>query len=159
MLLLAACGRSAPAPDNTAAAAFVPPPTQAPEPLPGQEHNRPITAYVGHYPADAVDGVGFYDRTEIANALIEAVPDEKVRRLMTGRDATSVPVFQTADGRIAAHGCEAHNCGDRNWTFMVAADGTHGEGCYHDADAMGATSLWYAGTAIAKTRPGACPQE
>ena len=58
LLLLAACGSGQSASeDNAAAAHFVPPPTQPPKPLPGQEHSNPITAYVGKYPGDAVDGV------------------------------------------------------------------------------------------------------
>lgn len=161
-LLLAACGsgkRADTAADDSAAAAFVPPPTQPPKPLPGQEHSNPITAYVGKYPGDAVDGVGFYDRTEVARALIDAVGDEGIRRRFTMRDAVTVPIFRTADGRIAAHGCEPHNCGDHDWTFLVAPDGTKGAACYHDAATMGGSSRWYAAGAAPATRPGDCPQE
>ena len=160
LLLLAACGSKTDKPaDNAAAAAFVPPPTQAPAPIAGQAHSNPITAYVGRYPTDAVDGVGFYDRTEVSRALIDAVGDDALRRKFTGRDAVTVPIWQTKDGRIAAHGCEPHNCGDADWTFLVAPDGTRGEACHHDAETMGATSRWYAAGVAPKTRPGDCPQE
>jgi hypothetical protein len=160
VLLLAACGSQSDKPaDNAAAAAFVPPPTQAPRPIPGQAHSNPITAYVGKYPTDAVDGVGFYDRTEVARALTDAVGDEAIRRRFTTRDAVTVPIFTTKDERVAAHGCEPHNCADANWTFVVAADGSRGEACYHDATTMGANSRWYAANAIPKSRPGDCPQE
>jgi hypothetical protein len=161
LLLLAACGSGSTSDkraDNAAAAAFVPPPTQLPTPIPGQEHSNPITAYVGKYPTDAVDGVGFYDRTEVARALVDAVGDEKVRRRFTGRDAVTIPIYRSKDGRLAAHGCEPHNCGDADWTFLVTPDGMRGEACYHDAATMGATSRWYAANAAPKTRPGACPQ-
>ncbi|MCP3734946.1 hypothetical protein M9979_08705 [Sphingomonas sp. RP10(2022)] len=161
LLLLAACGSGGKSdtPDNAAAAGFVPPPTQLPTPIPGQEHSNPITAYVGKYPGDAVDGVGFYDRTEVSRALIDAVGDEKVRRRFTSRDAVSVPIWQAKDGRIAAHGCEPHNCSDVDWTFFVTADGARGEACFHDAATMGATSRWYAANVAPATRPGDCPQE
>lgn len=159
LLLLAACNTQADKPADDAAAAFVPPPTQSPTPLPGQAHTNPITAYVGKYPTDAVDGVGFYDRTEVSRALIDTVGDEAVRRRFTTRDAVAVPIFATKDQRIAAHGCEPHNCADANWTFLVAADGSRGEACYHDAATMGATSRWYAPNAVPKSRPGDCPQE
>ncbi len=162
LLLLAACGSGAKtdvAADNAAAAAFVPPPTQKPTPLPGQEHSNPLTAYVGRYPNDAVDGVGFYDRTEVSQALIDAVGEEKVRRRFTAREAVSVPIFRTRDGRIAAHGCEPHNCDGADWTFLLAPDGSRGEACYHDGERMGATSRWYAASRQPVSRPGDCPQE
>ncbi len=162
LLLLAACGSGGqtdkPA-DNAAAARFVPPPTQLPTPVAGQEHSNPITAYVGRYPGDAVDGVGFYDRTEVSRALIDAVGDDALRRRMMARDAVTVPIFRTRDGRIAAHGCEPHNCADANWTFLLAPDGTRGEACHHVTDTMGQTSRWYAAGAAPKSRPGDCPQE
>ena len=160
LLLLAGCGsQTDKTADNAAAAGFVPPPTQAPTPIPGQAHSNPITAYVGKYPTDAVDGVGFYDRTEVSRALNDAVGDDAVRRRFLARDAVTVPIFAMRDGRVAAHGCEPHNCADANWTFVVAADGSRGEACYHDAADMGATSRWYAANAAPKSRPGDCPQE
>ena len=160
LLLLAACGsgQKSDGADNQAAR-FVPPPTLPPKPLPGQEHSNPITAYVGKYPGDAVAGVGFYDRTEVSRALIDAVGDDALRHRFTAHDAVSVPIFHTKDGRIAAHGCESHNCDGKDWTFLVAPDGTRGEACYHDGETMGATSRWYAAGSPPKSRPGDCPQE
>lgn len=159
LLLLAACGSQSGKPADNAAAAFVPPPTQAPTPLPGQAHTNPLTAYVGKYSTDAVDGVGFYDRTEVANALTDAVGDAAVRRRFTSRDAVTVPIFATRDGRVAAHGCQPHDCAATNWTFVVASDGSRAEACYHDAETMAGTSRWYAANAAPKSRPGDCPQE
>lgn len=155
---LAACGHPDDA-DEPSPGNFVPPVTQAPSPLPGQRQSTPISNYVGHYPADAVDGVGFYDRSEVANLLVDLVPEEKLRRLMTGREATTVPIVRMGS-RIAAHGCEAHNCADRNWTVEVAMDGNLDQGavCYHDAEAMGQTSRWTT-RAGSEQRPGDCPQD
>lgn len=155
-LLIAGCGKRD---DENAIAAnsFVPPVTQAPAPLPGQEHASPLTAYVGHYPRDAVAGVSFFDRTEVANALIEAVPEEKVRRMMIGPDATRTPIFQTGR-RIAAYGCEQHNCGDHNWTIYTAIDGNADQAavCYHQAETMGDVSRWTTRSGTTR-KPGACP--
>ena len=155
-LVLAACGQAkTPASANSAAVvAFKPPPVQPPAPIAGQANRTPISAYVGKYPGDAVGGVGFYDRTEVANVLIDVVTDEGVRRVITSRDAVSVPIF-AAKGRIAAHGCEPHDCGEHNWTFFVKPDASGGMACYHTAD-MGGSSRWYAGGAPI-TRPGDCP--
>ncbi len=154
-LLLTGCGdREAPAAGNTATG-FVPPSVQAPAPLPGQAQSNPLTAYVGKYPGDAVDGVGFFDRTEVANALIDAVPDPQLRRTIVDREATTTPIF-ASNGRIAAHGCEPHDCSDNNWTFMVRADGTGGAACHHHAR-DGGSSRWYAGNSKPTRRAGACP--
>ena len=160
LLLAAACGRheQAAARNDTAPAGFVPPPMQKAKPLPGQEHIHPLTAYLGKYPTDAVSGVAFFDRTEVAQALVDAVGDEQLRHRVTGRDGVTVPIFRARDGRIAAHGCTPHDCADQNWTFLVATDGSKGALCWHDADRMGGASDWYTG-AMPKRRPGDCPQE
>lgn len=156
-LSVAACGGSdqpsEPSPGN-----FVPPATQAPAPIAGQRQSTPLTTYVGRYPNDAVDGVGFFDRSEVATLLADLVPDDQLRHLVTGRDATTVPIARVGS-RVAAHGCEAHNCADRNWTVLVATDGNLDGGavCYHDADTMGATSRWTT-RAATERRPGDCPQ-
>jgi len=160
LALLSACGGGGDrAANDTAAAAFVPPPTQMPKPLPGQAHSNPITAYVGKYPGDTVDGVGFFDRTEVSRALVDAVGEESIRRRFTDREAVTVPIYRAPDGRIAAHGCEPHDCDGRNWTFLVAPDGARGEACYHDGETMGDRSRWFVDHAAPALRPGTCPQE
>ncbi|MDE0879704.1 MAG: hypothetical protein OSB00_13745 [Sphingomonas bacterium] len=145
-----------PAPDDTTAAVFTPPRMAPPTPIEGQGHDTPLTAYIGHYPRDAVDGVSFFDRTEVANSLISAVGDPKLRHMITGRAGVTVPIFRY-DGKIAAHGCEPHNCDAHNWTFLMAADGSGATACFHDAAAMGNTSRWYSNDAPV-SRAGACPQ-
>ncbi len=154
LVALAGCGKARETPLANDAAGFVPPAVQPPTPLPGQAQSTPLTVYVGKYPGDPVDGVGFYDRTSVANALIAAVPQEKLRHLIAGREATSTPIF-AKDGRIGAHGCEPHNCSDNDWTFLVRADGTGGTACHHEAS-DGANSRWYSGDKPV-IRPGDCP--
>ncbi|MDQ2892498.1 MAG: hypothetical protein M3R64_05345 [Pseudomonadota bacterium] len=158
LLTLTACDRHEATADNdgATAAAFVPPRTQAPAPLPGQAHQVPLTAYVGKYPTDTVGGVTFFDRTEVANALIAAVGDAKLRRMITGRDGVTVPIF-AYQGKIAAHGCEPHNCSAHNWTFVMSPDAGRAVACFHDEAAMGETSRWVANDEPV-TRPGDCPQ-
>lgn len=151
--LLAACGSAEP-PAANAAAAFVPPATQRPDPVPGQAQTTPLTAYVGHYPDEPVDGVGFLDRTEVATALDGAVTDAKLRRAIIHNAGPRTPIFR-AGARIATWGCEAHDCADRNWTLLVDPASGKGEVCVHD----GATgSRWYAGGPPV-VRPGDCPSE
>lgn len=156
--LLTGCGDGVPDADEAAPAAFVPPVTKAPEPVAGQRNVTPLTAYLGRYPRDAVDGVSFFDRTDVANALVDTVPDEKLRELVVGREAVQVPIFRLGS-RVAAHGCEPHNCAGHNWTVLIAADGNVDAAavCHHDAETMGDASRWTTRRG-SERRPGGCPQ-
>lgn len=151
--ILAACS-DGDAPANTAAANFVPPPMQRPSPLPGQGQTVPLTAYVGHYPNEPVDGVNFFDRTDVATALDGALTDATLRRAIVHNAGPRTPIFRVG-ARIATWGCEAHNCGIHNWTLLVDPASGKGEVCQHDG---GTSSRWYAGGAPV-TRPGDCPAE
>jgi hypothetical protein len=157
-LLLAGCGGGEQAPENGLATGnFSPPAPQMPKPLPGQAQTTPLTAYVGKYPHDAVGGVDFYDRSEVANGLIAAVGDAPLRTRIRGRTGPETPIFRRGR-QVAAWGCEAHNCGDHNWTVLIDPTGGKTEVCYHDTATMGDRSRWYAGDAPV-LRAGACPAE
>ena len=157
--LLTACHKDpadTPGMGNIAVAhGFHPPETRPATPLPGQTQTTPLTAYVGHYPRDAVDGVGFFDRTEVATALVGAVIDPKVRRAIMNGGGPQTPIFARG-GSVASWGCEAHDCSDHNWTLFVDAATKKGTACYHDAATMGDRSHWFAGAAPV-TKPGTCP--
>lgn len=153
-LMLAGCGGgSKPVANDSAAAAFVPPATQAPRPLPGQAHTVPLGAYVGHYPDEPVDGVNFFDRTEVATALDGAVTDAGLRRAIVRSSGPRTPVFQVGR-RIASWGCEAHDCSNHNWTVLVDPSTGTGEVCEH----QGGRSRWHQGGPPV-TRSGDCPSE
>lgn len=151
---LSGCGSKTDTLENADIGNFTPPAVRAPTPVAGQAQTTPLTAYVGKYPHDAVGGVDFFDRTDVANALIDAVGDQKLRSLIRGRSGPETPIF-LAGQRVGAWGCEAHNCGDHNWTLLVDPKGK-AEACHHDAATMGQRSAWYAGAAPV-TRPGGCP--
>lgn len=158
LLALAGCHRTRDDQPEPGAENFVPPVARAPTPVAGQRQTTPLTAYVGHYPNDAVDGVSFFDRTEVASAMVDLVPDEKLRRLEIGRDATTIPIFASGN-RVAAHGCEAHNCAGHNWTLLIPTDGDrdHAAACLHDAAVASDTSRWTT-RAGSEQRAGDCPQ-
>ncbi len=153
-LFLAGCGDDAEPAVGTNVAAFVPPATQPAVPIPGQAQTTPLTAYVGRYPRDAVDGVGFFDRTQVATAIDGVVPDATLRRAIVRADGPTTPIFRVGD-RVASWGCETGNCDDRHWTVLVDPDG-RGEVCYHDTATMGTASRWYTATGPA-LRQTACP--
>ena len=143
--------------DTLAASNFTPPQTRAPTPLPGQAQTNPLTAYIGKYPHDAVGGVDFYDRTDVASGLVTAVGDAKLREMIRGRSGPATPVFKMGE-RVAAWGCEEHNCGDHNWTVIVDSKAGKTQVCYHDAAKMGTRSDWYDGAAPVR-RAETCPSE
>ncbi len=154
---LGGCSQKDDSTDTLAASNFTPPQTRAPTPIPGQAQSTPITAYVGKYPHDAVGGVDFYDRTDVASGLVTAVGDAKLRETIRGRSGPETPIFKLGD-RVAAWGCEQHNCGDHNWTVIVAAKTGKTQVCYHDAAKMGPKSDWYDGAAPVR-RAETCPSE
>lgn len=159
VVLLTGCGQSESSKTDMANAAvasgFRPPESQRATPLPGQAQTTPLTAYVGRYPRDAVDGVAFYDRTEVATALNDAVGDPAIRRAIRSDAGPQTPIF-AAGKRVVAWGCEAHDCDDHDWALLVDPATGKGEVCYHDADVAGGATRWYAGGPPV-TRLGDCP--
>lgn len=158
-LLLAGCGKGGTTADQHADAiavahGFAPPASERVAALPGQAQTTPLRAYIGHYPKDAVDGVSFYDRTEVALAFNEAVGDAVVRRMVRANAGPQTPIF-AQDQRIAAWSCEPHDCEAHNWAFLLDPKTGKGELCYHDASAAMQTRV-YAGGAP-KSRSEACP--
>lgn len=154
---LSACGHEG---DKTAADGnahgFVPPAPVAVKPLPGQASLTSLDAYIGRLPRDAVDGVMFYDRTDVATALVATVKDERVRHEFREGSGPPRPIFERGNG-VAIWACSAQQCDGHNWMFAIDRDSGKGEACYHDAATMGATSHWYRGAVKPLVRPGACP--
>ena len=148
-LILAACGADEPA--RNVASDFVPPAPQLPAPIAGQAQTTPLSAYVGHYPNDPVDGVTFFDRTEVATALESAVTDAELRRTIIRSEGPGTPIFRTGR-RIASQGCEAHACDDHQWTVIVDPASGKGEVCVRE----GGRTLWHSGGPPV-ARPGECP--
>lgn len=159
LLALAACGsKDGDTDSDVAPGNFTPPGTARPTPLAGVARVTPLKAYIGQYPNDAVDGVTFFDRTEVAGALHDAVGDQKLVQRIISRGAVTVPIFAMGATGLAAHGCTPHDCADNNWTMQMDMKTGKAQVCYHDRDTMGDRSQWYMGGAPV-TRPGECPQE
>ncbi|MDB5706795.1 MAG: lipoprotein [Sphingomonas bacterium] len=157
-MLLTGCGNTAPAATahaNAAAAAFVPPKDRSPFPVPGQKPDTPITAYVGKYPHDAVGGVMFFDRTDVSNALMTAVPDAGIRGHFGEVRGPEKAIFARGN-KVGATGCDAQDCSGRNWTFLVDPAEGASEACYHDTATMGDSSRWFTNGAPFM-RQGQCP--
>jgi len=117
-----------------------------------------LGAYVGHYPFDKVGGVSFIVNPKVLAAVRKTVTDKEILRWVTDPSAGPSDTVYRKDGKIAAWSCQAHNCGDHNWTVLIDSAGTSAELCYHDAEKTGADSRWYApGAGKPETRSGDCP--
>lgn len=156
-VLLAACGhKSDTAQMEGNAQGFVPPAPIAVKPMPGQATLTSLDAYIGHVPHDPVDGVLFFDRTDVSTALVAAVKVEKVRREFREGSGPAKPIFERGNS-VGIWACAAKDCAAHNWAFFLDRDTGKGEACYHDAATMGTTSHWYAGRYKPVVRAGACP--
>jgi hypothetical protein len=154
--LLPACHRADDTSTETNAHGFVPPTPLAPKPIAGQTTLTSLDAYLGHDPHEPIEGVEFFDRTDVSTALVAAVKDERVRREFREGTGPARPIFAQGQ-RIAAWGCEGRDCAAHNWTFFLDRNSGKGEACFHDAAKMGATSHWYAGGVKPVVRKGDCP--
>lgn len=156
---LPACHRSAA--DTTAQAeanahGYVPPAPLPPKPIAGQAPLTSLQAYVGRDPHQPVDGVEFFDRTDVATALVAAVTDERVRNEFREGTGPARPIF-VRGAQVAAWNCDGQRCAGHNWTFFIDRITGKGEACLHDAATMGASSHWYAGSITPTVRGGDCP--
>jgi hypothetical protein len=153
--LLPACHPAEQVPGDSNVHGFVPPTPLPPKPIAGQTTLTSLDAYLGHDPHEPIDGVEFFDRTDVSTALVAAVKDDHVRREFRESPGPVRPIFAQGE-RVAAWGCAGPDCARRSWTFFLDRNTGKGEACFHDA-AMGATSHWYSGGDKPVVRPGACP--
>lgn len=112
-----------------------------------------LSGYIGKYPFDKADGTSFLDLPAVRTAVAGAVPDAKIREWIFDKAGPQAPIAMI-DGKIAAWGCEAHNCGPHQWTVLIAPDGGDAEVCYLPDGAD--KPDWYAHGAR-ESRTDACP--
>jgi hypothetical protein len=141
-VLLTSCGRPAPSDGVAVSSANATPASATVTPPPGRASTTDLSDHVGKYPFDPVGGVTFLAHPAVRAAVMRAVPDPAIQRLILDGNGPQTPIARK-DGRILAWGCEAHNCGPHNWSLLVAPDGGGAEVCYHDANARPATR-WFA---------------
>jgi hypothetical protein len=118
-----------------------------------------LAAYVGKYPFDKVAGVAFLDNPLVKAGVEKTVPDKDVRQWLLSPDSGPADmVFKSSRG-IASWACEAHNCGDHNWTLFVDEAAGTTQVCYHDAETMQDQSRWYDGKGGTAMKPDQCPAD
>lgn len=154
-VVLAGCSADQPRANETTANLAAPEPA-ANQSAAGNETasvTGPLAGYVGKYPFDKLDGKTFFEQPLVRSAVEGAVGDAAIREWIFRKAGPQAPIA-VVEGRLAAWGCEAHNCGPHQWTVLVAPDGHDAQVCYQPDGAD--KPVWYAGgEKIARTDP--CP--
>lgn len=118
-----------------------------------------LSAYVGHHPSEAVNGVAFRADPAVRRAVEATLADPGLRRFVLDSPATDAPIV-SKDGRILAWGCEPHNCGYHNWSISILPDASAADICLYDNDdSADGPSRWHLAAGGTEERPGNCPSE
>lgn len=89
----------------------------------------PLSAYVGKYPFDEVDGVAFIDHPAVRRALEASGAPADALSLARERDSVVVPIFRTETALVAA-GYDQRSGGSVNWNLAITPDGERAVVCY-----------------------------
>lgn len=155
VLVLAACGgaeQPGESPDNPAPDAAG---AEAPTETASAASATGLSAYVGKYPFDEVDGVTWNDNPAVKAAIDKAVTDAAVRKTIAETPGPSAPI-ELVEGKVAAWGCEQHNCGPHQWTVLVDPASGAADVCYFNEDADSASSRWFLASGSEEKRAGNC---
>lgn len=142
-------------PSPAAAAATAAPATAAPA-APAPASGAPdLTAYVGKYPFDKVDGVAFGDHPLVKAGIAATVKDARVRTAITTTKGPSAPI-ETIDGKVAAWSCQQHKCGEHQWMVLVDPKTGATDVCYMNDPAMTDDARWFLANGKEEKRDGDC---
>lgn len=167
-LLLAACGAegdkkadgtskadaaTAPA-ANTDTAQPAPAPTTEAKAAPAASGPN-LSAYVGKYPFEAVDGVAFKDHPLVKAGIAKTVTNARIRTAITTTPGPSAPIA-TVDGKIASWSCQQHNCGEHQWAILIDPATGATDVCYQNDPAMVSETRWFLADGKEEKRKGDC---
>lgn len=118
----------------------------------------PLSAYIGKYPYEKVQGVVFLKNPALVAAVKKDALPKGVAKWVLSVDTTQVPIVEQ-DGKLVAHACEPHNCGDHQWAILIDKASGSADVCYHNPSETGeGKSRWYLSTGKNELRDGAeCP--
>jgi hypothetical protein len=118
---------------------------------------NPLAAYVGKYPFDRVNGVAFLAHPAVVAGVRKAVADPAVLRWVLDTETTQVPIAVNG-GRMIAHACEPHNCGDHQWAIVLDLASGAIDVCYRDGATLNdGQSRGYLAAGGSTLRAGDCP--
>jgi hypothetical protein len=105
------------------------PPAAAAAAAPVAQAAPPLSAYVGKYPFDEVDGVAFIDHPDVRRALETSGAPAEAIALARDRDTVVVPIFRTETALVAS-GYDPRSGGGVNWNLAIAPNGEQAVVCY-----------------------------
>lgn len=144
---------------NTAEARIAATPDNAVAPKAATPRATDLSAYVGKYPFDKVDGHRFFEHPAVKAAIAAAVPDKKVASGVRTGDGVNVPIVEV-NGRIIAWGGERRAEDRYNWSVVIAPDGSKPEVCIYDGvgyDDELQSSQWFEPGEPSIMKQGKCP--
>ena len=119
----------------------------------------PLSAYIGKYPFDAVDGVMFVDHPLVRAAMERSGAPAEALDYLRNDDTMVVPIREM-DGRLLSRGFEAASGGDVNWGMLISLDGSRGAVCYSTGvEKYTRGADWYIDGEKAFTLFDMCPSE
>ena len=119
----------------------------------------PLTAYIGKYPFDEVQGVTFFQHPVVRAAIVASGVDRDIQRVLVFDDNVVGPITETK-GRLLVHGYDPAGAGVVNWAILLVADRNKAAVCYSEGiekDVTGAD--WYFEGRVAFTLYDPCPSE
>lgn len=105
------------------------PAAPAPAAAPVAQAAPPLSAYVGKYPFDEVDGVAFIDHPDVRRALETSGAPAEAIALARDRDTVVVPIFRTETALVAS-GYDPRAGGSVNWNMAITPNGEQAVVCY-----------------------------
>lgn len=117
----------------------------------------PISDYVGRDPQESVNGFSFLRHPSVVAGVNKALPPDVSQWIGAVGDIAIVPIANR-NGWVVAHFCERRNCGEHQWSFLVAPSSAAAKVCYHAAGKTGPnSSWWYDASGQPEVHPGGCP--
>lgn len=123
-------------------------------PLPPTAGTR-LAAYVGKYPFDKVHGVTWTDHPVVKAGIAATVGDAAVRKAIQSTPGPAAPIEMHGE-KIAAWGCEQHNCGPHQWAVLIDPRTGATDVCYHDDGVSPNESRWFLAGGKEEKRAGYC---
>jgi len=127
-VLASACTAAESEAPATPAAESAASPAAAPA-APAAQAAPALSAYVGKYPFDEVNGVAFIDHPDVRRALEMSGAPAEALALARDRDQVVVPIFRTETALVAT-GYDPRTGGSINWNLAITPDGEHAVVCY-----------------------------
>ncbi len=108
--------------------------------------------------ATRLNGVKWNDNPLVKTGIEKTVSDAAARKaiLSLPGPASMIALYQ---GKVASWACEAHNCGDHQWTVMLDPKTAAADVCYHNEAKTLGQSRWFLATGKVDTRAGNCSVE